>query len=923
MKKFINELKENRIELWVEEGELHYKAPKGAMTKEIIDKIKKNKYEIINFLYNDICLRLERAMIKKGGINNALAERDLSNNSVVLYLEPEDSKSTIENYYIDKIAITCEECWKRETLKLNRTLLQEWIDLAEQLALGEMFKLFLEHDIFVSTETIYTYDIMENKLGVTDKYKRFLRRWLKIFEKEGYIVYNGTGYVCIKQDNPNVQELWKMYWSKENKLNYGKEFVDYLEKCSKNLSNLFSGQVTPLELLFPQGKSDVAVGTYQNTLSSKILNHMAEDAILSSYMYRKNINEIFRILEVGAGVGGTSDGVIEKLDGKNVEYFYTDVSNYFLNNARKRYEGKDWIQYQIFDINKGSTEGTMYDLILCANVLHNAKNGIEILTMLKSKLKDEGIMVIIDAIKEPYYLLTSIEFNDGLRDFEDFRNYNDETFFNKKQWNEMFQAVGGNIIVAYPEDDDVFFGLGQGIFVVSFTNKKINLDIDHIMTYLKLYFENNELPNDIRVLNYINKKINKETGKYKSLTEEQEPMNEIEKKIENIWCDSLNKQKIAREENFFMIGGDSLLLSQVIAQMWENIPESKEFEWSELMKQMLASPTIAGISEYIMTAKKPIQKYTTFIEGQDTDIVYVLFHAGMGLLTPYIELINELRKNGFRHKIIGISCQNFHEYLSISPKCLYYTLAQNYAEILHEFEKKNLYFIGHCIGGILALETANVLKGRGIDVRKVTMISTNICQDVFDDMYVNAYADDIILEKVFGRLIGSDVEKIGYVINDYALKKEIEDIIRENGGIFDHELLGKTEGEIDKQYKELLKYSQKERLRKLYLSSNMKSSEIADNQIIDIYQIFKHNFIAAIYYKPNLYNGDVSILKCDTETDNFFINIIEKFSESEDVWNNSLTGEVSVFVINGNHITCMEQPNIKRNINYIIGENSD
>ncbi len=617
MKEFINELKENRIELWVEEGKLHYKSPKGAMTKEIIDKIKGNKDEIINFLYNDICLRLERTMIRKGGINNALAEHDLLNNTVVLYLEPEDSKSTIENYYIDKIAIACEECWERETLKLNRTLLQEWIDSAEQVALGEMFKLFLEHDIFVSTETIYTYDIIENKLGVTDKYKRFLRRWLKIFEKEGYIVYSETGYVCIKQDNPKVQELWKTYWSKENKLNYGKEFVDYLEKCSKNLSNLFSGQVTPLELLFPQGKSDVAVGTYQNTLSSKILNHMAEDAILSSYMYRKDINEIFRILEVGAGVGGTSDGVIEKLDGKNVEYYYTDVSNYFLNNARKRYEGKDWIQYQIFDINKGNTEDTMYDLILCANVLHNAKNGIEILTMLKSKLKDEGIMVIIDAIKEPYYLLTSIEFNDGLRDFEDFRNYN------------------------------------------------------------------------------------------------------------------------------------------------------------------------------------------------------------------------------------------------------------------------------------------------------------------FDDMYVNAYADDIILEKVFGRLIGSDVEKMGYTINDYALKKEIDDIIRENGGGFDHELLGKTERAIDKQYNELLKYSQKERLRKLYLSSNMKSSEIADNQIIDIYQIFKHNFIAAIYYKPNLYNGDVSILKCDTETDNFFINIIEKFSESEDVWNNSLTGEVSVFVIKGNHITCMEQPNIKRNINYIIGENSD
>lgn len=50
---------------------------------------------------------------------------------------------------------------------------------------------------------------------------------------------------------------------------------------------------------------------------------------------QKNNNKPFRILEVGAGVGGTTIDVITKLKDSKVEYYFTDVSEFFFNNAKK------------------------------------------------------------------------------------------------------------------------------------------------------------------------------------------------------------------------------------------------------------------------------------------------------------------------------------------------------------------------------------------------------------------------------------------------------------------------------------------------------------------------------------------------------------------------------------------------------------
>ena len=41
-----------------------------------------------------------------------------------------------------------------------------------------------------------------------------------------------------------------------------------------------------------------------------------------------------RVLEVGAGTGGTTGAVLAELPAERTEYWFTDLSNYFLHTAK-------------------------------------------------------------------------------------------------------------------------------------------------------------------------------------------------------------------------------------------------------------------------------------------------------------------------------------------------------------------------------------------------------------------------------------------------------------------------------------------------------------------------------------------------------------------------------------------------------------
>lgn len=71
----------------------------------------------------------------------------------------------------------------------------------------------------------------------------------------------------------------------------------------------------------------------------------------------------------------------------------------------------------------------------------------------------------------------------------------------------------------------------------------------------------------------------------------------MEKRIERIWCEVIGCQNIGRNDDFYSIGGDSLLIAQAISKMIQNLPEAKNWKWDALMMEMMKNATIRGIAE--------------------------------------------------------------------------------------------------------------------------------------------------------------------------------------------------------------------------------------------------------------------------------------------------------------------------------------
>ncbi len=85
-------------------------------------------------------------------------------------------------------------------------------------------------------------------------------------------------------------------------------------------------------------------------------------------------DRIVRIVEIGAGTGGTTAHVLSKLPRGRCEYLFTDVSSLFINHARERFREHRFIQYGALDIERDPALSGFaphqFDIVLAANVLH-------------------------------------------------------------------------------------------------------------------------------------------------------------------------------------------------------------------------------------------------------------------------------------------------------------------------------------------------------------------------------------------------------------------------------------------------------------------------------------------------------------------------------------------------------------------------
>lgn len=653
--------------------------------------------------------------------------------------------------------------------------------------------------------------------------------------------------------------------------------------------------------------------------------------------------------------------VTPSLDGMEVEYYFTDLSTFFLNRAQDNFGKYDWVKYGIFDINKefaiqGYDEFS-FDLILCANVLHNSRNIHDVMENLKGLLTDNGSMVILEETRTSYILLTSMEFKDGLTGFTDERSENEQTFFTRNQWESVFASHKGEIVFEFPSTESKLDISGQTIYVTRFVNELEPIRKHDVRMYLEEQVSPYMVPANILVIPEIpltsNRKVDTKAVKnyFMGIEETNKkggtelPQTDLEKRIADIWCKELNISNIGRNDSFYLVGGDSLLIAQVIGKMLEKIPEAEGWEWSALLTEMMQTPTIKGIAEKIEAFQKDtdyvidpcLVQLKRSVKENSQSVAKVLFHAGTGTLTPYNTLLSYIEKDSKENEaIIGFTFGDDADYISMETSQTFRLLGEKYGKILNKLGYSNYILIGHCVGGLIALETAQYLQKKNVQVSDVTLISSNIpkqknqtilsraTDEIYRKTLQSSLDNEILLERIFAKLIGADAYKAGYQVDEERLQQYIEYIVDQGTGDITVEALCNTGGKFEdvaEEFRLLASKSVSERLNALYNIIERPNGELMEHQLkmLNIlFRVFSQNFRCVSTYEPKPYYGNMRILCCEIQGGHFYPGF---FAEDYETWKPYAKGNLTFELIKGWHLDCITEPNLGENIKKMLDFN--
>ena len=180
--------------------------------------------------------------------------------------------------------------------------------------------------------------------------------------------------------------------------------VGLLDAMLRALPRILAGEVRATDVMFPNSSMELVEGIYRGNSVTDMFNGVMADAVVEVLceVVRRDPAARLRLLEIGAGTGGGTVGVLRALEPfeANVDtYCYTDVSRSFLMHAEKEYGPRyPYLDYRLLDTERplagqGVDLGG-YDIVLATNVLHATADIRRTLRNAKAALKTDGVLLV-------------------------------------------------------------------------------------------------------------------------------------------------------------------------------------------------------------------------------------------------------------------------------------------------------------------------------------------------------------------------------------------------------------------------------------------------------------------------------------------------------------------------------------------------
>ncbi|KAI4230028.1 MAG: hypothetical protein L6R36_000407 [Xanthoria steineri] len=281
-------------------------------------------------------------------------------------------------------------------------------------------------------------EIQGGELAVCNDHRA---HWWKVLKK---FVESGSGGALVQKSPATKDKLDQL----TAKLGIEGEAI---ARIGPELVNMLTGQTNPL---FHVLKDDLLFRMYLSDEGARPNRYVADyTKILTSR--RKDL----RILEVGAGTGGTTFQVFQACSPNGEpfcsEYMYTDVSKGFFKTGQttlQRWEGL--LTFQTLNVEMDAAtqefEEHAYDLVIAANVVHATRSLSNSLGTIHKLLKPGGVLGLVELTRlTPYFNMAFGSLPGWWLGVEEGRT--ESPLQSVGQWSAQLQKVGfsGVDLVAY------------------------------------------------------------------------------------------------------------------------------------------------------------------------------------------------------------------------------------------------------------------------------------------------------------------------------------------------------------------------------------------------------------------------------------------------------------------------------------------
>ena len=214
-----------------------------------------------------------------------------------------------------------------------------------------------------------------------------------------------------------------------------------LSITGSKLAACLSGSSDPLQLLFrAKADRDLLADVYANGPMYKTISKLLGSFLVKAY---SEPQKTFRILEIGAGTGGITKYIVDSLERQGVQFHYTfsDVSGALVAAVRRRFVGRDNMEFVTLDIEKVPPEQHLrkYHTVISTNCIHATRDLIKSLSHIRRLLCKNGFISQVEFTRNMFCFDLVFGLLEGWWLFEDGRTHVlAETDF----WGKAMTAAG-------------------------------------------------------------------------------------------------------------------------------------------------------------------------------------------------------------------------------------------------------------------------------------------------------------------------------------------------------------------------------------------------------------------------------------------------------------------------------------------------